>query len=78
MGCTWLQVEFFKLVRTGDHSASLKIAISHLGPLATKCPALLKPLKETLFALLRSSEEQSGKHLPLDALATSLQVVCAS
>lgn len=76
--CAWLQVEFFKLVHTGDDSASLKIALSHLGPLATKYPALLKPLKETLFTLLRSSEEPSGTHLPLDALATSLQVLCAS
>ncbi|KAH6760293.1 Ran-binding protein in the microtubule-organising centre protein [Perilla frutescens var. frutescens] len=68
------QVEFFKLVRVGDHSGALKVASSHLGPLAAKYPALLKPLKETLFALLRSTEEPSGKHLPLDALATSLQV----
>lgn len=62
----------------GDHSAALKVASSHLGPLAAKYSALLKPLKETLFALLRSSEEPSGKHLPLDALATSLQVMRAS
>ncbi|XP_057768950.1 uncharacterized protein LOC130988978 [Salvia miltiorrhiza] len=68
------QIEFLKLVRLGDHSAALKVASSHLGPLAAKYSALLKPLKETLFALLRSSEEASGKHMPLDALATSLQV----
>lgn len=70
----WLQVEFFKLVQAGDHSRALKVASSHLGPLATKDPALLKPLKETLLALLRSTEEPIGKHLSLDALATSLQV----
>ncbi|KAL1564132.1 hypothetical protein AAHA92_06524 [Salvia divinorum] len=68
------QIEFLKLVRVGDHSAALKVASSHLGPLAANYSALLKPLKETLFTLLRSSEEPSGKHLPLDALATSLQV----
>ncbi|XP_047948515.1 uncharacterized protein LOC125194376 isoform X1 [Salvia hispanica] len=68
------QIEFLKLVRAGDHSAALKVASSHLGPLAANYSALLKPLKETLFTLLRSSEEPSGKHLPLDALATSLQV----
>ncbi|KAK4416210.1 hypothetical protein Salat_2446500 [Sesamum alatum] len=68
------QVEFFKLVQAGDHSRALKVASSHLGPLAAKDPALLKPLKETLLALLRSTEEPIGKHLSLDALATSLQV----
>ncbi|KAL0350648.1 UNVERIFIED_CONTAM: hypothetical protein Sradi_4214000 [Sesamum radiatum] len=68
------QVEFFKLVQAGDHSRALKVASSHLGPLAAKDPALLKPLKETLLALLRSAEEPIGKHLSLDALATSLQV----
>lgn len=70
-----MQVEFFKLVNVGDHSGALKVASSHLGPLAGKYPALLKPLRETLFALLQSSEEPSGKHLPLGALATSLQVL---
>ncbi|KAK4393310.1 hypothetical protein Sango_1801800 [Sesamum angolense] len=68
------QVDFFKLVQAGDHSRALKVASSHLGPLAAKDPALLKPLKETLLALLRSTEEPIGKHLSLDALATSLQV----
>ncbi|KAL0377725.1 UNVERIFIED_CONTAM: hypothetical protein Sradi_3078000 [Sesamum radiatum] len=68
------QVEFFKLVQAGDHSHALKVASSHLGPLAAKDPALLKPLKETLLALLRSTEEPIDKHLSLDALATSLQV----
>ncbi|KAL0450330.1 UNVERIFIED_CONTAM: hypothetical protein Slati_1589400 [Sesamum latifolium] len=68
-----MEVEFFKLVQAGDHSRALKVASSHLGPLAAKDPALLKPLKETLLALLRSTEEPIGKHLSLDALATSLQ-----
>lgn len=68
------QVEFFKLVQASDHSGALKVASSHLGPLAAKDSALLKPLKETLLALLRSTEEPIGRHLSLDALATSLQV----
>ncbi|EYU44384.1 hypothetical protein ABFS82_08G048400 [Erythranthe guttata] len=68
------QVEFFKLVRAGDHSCALKVASSHLGPLAAKDQALLKPLKETLLTLLKSTEEPIGKQLPLDTLATSLQV----
>ncbi|XP_039155687.1 LOW QUALITY PROTEIN: uncharacterized protein LOC104457271 [Eucalyptus grandis] len=68
------QVEFLKLVTSGDHSSALKVACSHLGPLAAKDPALLKPLKETLLALLRPEDISIGKCLPLDALATSLQV----
>ncbi|KAK6116249.1 hypothetical protein DH2020_050045 [Rehmannia glutinosa] len=68
------EVEFFKLVHAGDHSCALKVASSHLGPLAAKDPALLKPMKETLLALLRSTEEPIGKHFSLDVLATSLQV----
>ncbi|KAM1063087.1 hypothetical protein ACFX2I_027295 [Malus domestica] len=68
------QVEFLKLVSSGDHSSALKVACSHLGPLAASDPALLKPLKETLLALLQPSEDALGKGLPLYALATSLQV----
>ncbi|KAF8018613.1 hypothetical protein BT93_H3494 [Corymbia citriodora subsp. variegata] len=68
------QVEFLKLVTSGDHSSALRVACSHLGPLAAKDPALLKPLKETLLALLRPEDDSIGKCLPLDALATSLQV----
>ncbi|KAL3813608.1 hypothetical protein ACJIZ3_014876 [Penstemon smallii] len=68
------QVEFFKRVHAGDYSCALRVASSHLGPLAAKDPSLLKPLKETLLVLLRSNEEAIGKHLPLDALATSIQV----
>ncbi|KAK4584572.1 hypothetical protein RGQ29_022337, partial [Quercus rubra] len=37
-------------------------------------PALLKPLKETLLALLQPNEDALGKGLPLHALSTSLQV----
>lgn len=70
----WLQVEFLKLVSSGDHSNALKVACSHLGPLAANDPTLLKPLKETLLALLRPNEDALGKGLPLHALATSLQV----
>lgn len=72
-----MQVEFFNLVHAGDHSSALKVASSHLGPLAAKYPALLKPLKETTVSLLQSNEELSGKHFPLDAFTTSLQVLHA-
>lgn len=68
------QVEFLKLVSSGDHSSALKVACSHLGPMAASDPALLKPLKETLMALLKPNEDALGKGLPLHALATSLQV----
>ncbi|KAL3646266.1 hypothetical protein CASFOL_011446 [Castilleja foliolosa] len=68
------QVEFLKLVRAGDQTRALEVATSHLGPLAIKVPNLLKPMKETLVALLRSTEEPFGKHFSIDVLATSLQV----
>ncbi|PSS21296.1 Glucose-induced degradation protein [Actinidia chinensis var. chinensis] len=68
------QVEFLKLVGSGDHSTALRVARSHLGPLAASDPALLKPLKETLLALLRPNEDALGAGLPLNAIATSLQV----
>ncbi|KAL5752933.1 hypothetical protein ACOSP7_023117 [Xanthoceras sorbifolium] len=68
------QVEFLKLVSSGDHSAALRVACSHLGPLAASHPTLLKPLKETLLALLRPNEDALGKGFPLHAVATSLQV----
>ncbi|KAK6924074.1 CTLH/CRA C-terminal to LisH motif domain [Dillenia turbinata] len=68
------QVEFLKLVSSGDYSSALRVACSHLGPLAASDPAFLKPLKETLLALLRPNEEAFGKSLPLQALATSMQV----
>lgn len=72
--CKWLQVEFFKLVSLGDDSGALRVASSHLGHLAASNPALLKPLKETLLSLLRPKEEAIHQNLPLQALATSLQV----
>lgn len=68
------QVEFLKLVSSGDYNAALKVACSHLGPLASSDPVLLKPLKETLLALLRPNEDALGNALPLHALAASLQV----
>ncbi|CAI9763297.1 unnamed protein product [Fraxinus pennsylvanica] len=68
------QVEFLKLVGLGDDSGALRVASSHLGHLAASNPALLKPLKETLLALLRPKEEALHQNLPLQALATSLQV----
>ncbi|KAL6553142.1 hypothetical protein OROGR_006984 [Orobanche gracilis] len=68
------QVEFLKLVHVGDYSRALKVASSYLGPLAAEDPALLKPMKETLLAFLRSTEEPIDKHLSFDVLATSLQV----
>ncbi|KAK2998496.1 hypothetical protein RJ639_023499 [Escallonia herrerae] len=67
------QVEFLKLVGSGDHSGALKVASSHLGPLAASDPTLLKPLKETLLALLRPNEAALREGLPLFTLATSLQ-----
>ncbi|KAL9245775.1 hypothetical protein vseg_019389 [Gypsophila vaccaria] len=68
------QVEFLKLVDLGDEAGALKVACSFLGPLAAKDSGLLKPLKETLLALLRPNEVGSIKDLPLHALASSLQV----
>ncbi|KAF8405057.1 hypothetical protein HHK36_009954 [Tetracentron sinense] len=68
------QIEFFKLVSCGDHSRALKVACAHLGPLAASDPTLLKPLKETLLALLRPNEDALAKGIPLPILATSLQV----
>ncbi|KAK3010392.1 hypothetical protein RJ639_011706, partial [Escallonia herrerae] len=68
------QVEFLKLVGSGDHSGALKVASSDLGPLAACDPTLLKPLKETLLALLRPNEAALREGLPLFNLATSLQV----
>uniref|UniRef100_A0A2P2LJH2 Uncharacterized protein MANES_12G099700 n=2 Tax=Rhizophora mucronata TaxID=61149 RepID=A0A2P2LJH2_RHIMU len=68
------QVEFLKLVDSGDHASALKVASSHLGPLAASDPSLLKPLKETLLAFFRPNEDALAKELPLHALATSLQV----
>ncbi|KAI4326114.1 hypothetical protein MLD38_031458 [Melastoma candidum] len=68
------QVEFLNLVSSGDNANALRIACSHLGPLAAKDPELLKPLKETLMALLRPEEGSLGKCFSLDNLATSLQV----
>ncbi|CAL0312801.1 unnamed protein product [Lupinus luteus] len=68
------QVEFLKLVRSGDYNSALRVACSHLGPLAANDPGLLKPLKETLLALLRPNEDALGTALPLNALAASFQV----
>ncbi|XP_039069835.1 uncharacterized protein LOC120216499 [Hibiscus syriacus] len=68
------QVEFLKLLGLGDHSGALRVACSHLGPLAARDPNLLKPLKETLVQLLRPSEDTLVTGLPLHALASSLQV----
>lgn len=64
------------MVSSGDYNAALKVACTHLGPLAACDPALLKPLKETLLALLRPNEDALGNALPLHALAASLQVLC--
>nr|CAB3503363.1 unnamed protein product [Digitaria exilis] len=67
------QVEFLKLVAGGDHIAALKVASTHLGPLAANNQALLKPLKETLVTLIKPNEDVlNGVSLPV--LASSLQV----
>ncbi|XVE87146.1 hypothetical protein DITRI_Ditri18aG0093000 [Diplodiscus trichospermus] len=68
------QVEFLNLVGLGEHSGALRVACSHLGPLAASDHSLLKPLKETLLALLRPNEDALVSGLPLHVLATSLQV----
>uniref|UniRef100_A0A3Q7FA49 CTLH domain-containing protein n=1 Tax=Solanum lycopersicum TaxID=4081 RepID=A0A3Q7FA49_SOLLC len=67
------QVEFLKLVGSGDHTQALRVACSFLGPLASSHPDLLKPLKETLLALLKPNEEAFNDRLPLCVLANSLQ-----
>uniref|UniRef100_A0ACD5U6T2 Uncharacterized protein n=1 Tax=Avena sativa TaxID=4498 RepID=A0ACD5U6T2_AVESA len=69
------QVEFLKLVAAGDHVAALKVASSHLGPIAANNQALLKPLKETLVTLIQPSEDVLTKAVSLPVLASSLQVV---
>lgn len=71
---TICQVEFQKLVNAGNHAMALRVASSHLGPLASKNESLLKSLKETLLALLKPNEDVMTKGLSL--LATSLQVNC--
>ncbi|KAJ8567241.1 hypothetical protein K7X08_019449 [Anisodus acutangulus] len=68
------QIEFLKLVGSGDHTQALTVACSFLGPLASTHPDLLKPLKETLLALLKPNEEAFNERLPLCALANTLQV----
>lgn len=68
------QVEFLKLVAGGDHVAALKVASSHLGPIAASNQALLKPLKETLVSLIQPSEDVLTKAVSLPVLASSLQL----
>ncbi|CAA7401625.1 unnamed protein product [Spirodela intermedia] len=68
------QAEFLKYVSDGDHSRALGVACSYLGPLASKTSELLKPLKETLFTLLKPNEDAMSKCVPFPTLAASLQV----
>lgn len=68
------QVEFLKLVAGGDHVAALKIASSHLGPIAASNQDLLKPLKETLVTLIQPNEDVLTKAVSLPVLASSLQL----
>ncbi|KAK3153593.1 hypothetical protein QOZ80_2BG0177970 [Eleusine coracana subsp. coracana] len=68
------QVEFLKLVAASDHVAALKVASTHLGPLAANNHDLLKPLKETLVTLIQSSEDVFTNAVSLPVLASSLQV----
>lgn len=70
----YAQVEFLKLVSAGDHNGALKVACSHLGPLAANDQSLLKTLKETLLVLLQPDGNTTGKDLPLNDLANTLQV----
>ncbi|OEL21481.1 hypothetical protein BAE44_0017501 [Dichanthelium oligosanthes] len=67
------QVEFLKLVAGGDHVTALKVASTHLGPLAANNQALLKPLKETLVTLIKPNEDILNA-VSLPVLASSLQV----
>ncbi|KAG0381277.1 hypothetical protein BDA96_K001000 [Sorghum bicolor] len=67
------QVEFLKLVAGGDHVSALKVASTHLGPLAANNEALLKPLKETLVTLIQPNEDVLMNALSLPVLASSLQ-----
>lgn len=69
------QVQFLNLVNSGDHNTALRVACSHLGPLAAEDSSLLKPLKETLLVLIQPTEEALRRSLPLDALSNSLQVL---
>ncbi|KAK4791505.1 hypothetical protein SAY86_031918 [Trapa natans] len=69
-----MQAQFLNLVHCGDHNGALRVACSHLGPLAAKDPSLLKPLKETLLALIQPAGEVLQRSLPLIALSSSLQV----
>ncbi|CAM0957036.1 unnamed protein product [Alopecurus aequalis] len=68
------QVEFLKLVTCGDHVAALKVASSHLGPIAASNQDLLKPLKETLVTLIQPNEDVLTKAVSLPVLASSLQL----
>ncbi|KAL9268343.1 hypothetical protein AKJ16_DCAP17995, partial [Drosera capensis] len=68
------QVEFLKLVNSGDYSGAVKVASSHLDPLAARDPTSLKPLKETLVLLLTPDQAAFKTDLPLLGLASSLQV----
>ncbi|KAL5231136.1 hypothetical protein ABZP36_029912 [Zizania latifolia] len=68
------QVEFLKLVASGDHGAALKVASTHLGPLAGSNQAFLKPLKETLVTLIQPNEDVLTKAISLPVLASSLQI----
>ncbi|RCV42863.1 hypothetical protein SETIT_9G249500v2 [Setaria italica] len=67
------QVEFLKLVAAGEHVAALKVASTHLGPLAATNQALLKPLKETLVTLIKPNGDVLNA-VSLPVLASSLQV----
>ncbi|WVZ58711.1 hypothetical protein U9M48_008951 [Paspalum notatum var. saurae] len=68
------QVEFLKLVAAGDHISALKVASTHLGPLAANNQSLLKPLKETLVTLIQPNEDVLTNAVSLPVLASSLQV----
>lgn len=68
------QVEFFELVNRGNIQLALRVACTHLGPLASSNQDLVKPLKETLLILLKPNEETLRNSVPLSALANNLQV----
>ncbi|KAF6159425.1 hypothetical protein GIB67_032196 [Kingdonia uniflora] len=71
----YLLLQLKQLVKYGDHSGSLRIACSYLGPLAASSPTLLKPLKVTLLVLLKPNEDVLDKGIPFSVLPSSLQVI---
>ncbi|KAI5054338.1 hypothetical protein GOP47_0030769, partial [Adiantum capillus-veneris] len=67
------QVEFLKLVESGNYAEALSIARCDMGPIAAKHSDLLKSLKETVLALARPQGEQLIKPVSPFILGATLQ-----